>query len=233
MRHKSKGASAYMDAEGKLFKDRVNKKNEAASARELIKAIDAGEDALRLFLLEMIKPEEYSSHGRYREGDHDYCGGLATDTYREKRLCKCMYYRNRELQKPEECGKCAFPLRYRYDIIGAYKIADYEVPAYYYGKGIGRIDLVISDGEMRYATEVKPEKGNSETLLRMIAEIMTYTVGYPAGKYKRAIAFFEGTKQEKEFQNQMPEIRELLQKADITVFCMKKEDGDRYRICRL
>ena len=36
----------------------------------------------------------------------------------------------------------------------------------------------MSDGVDCYATEVKPYKNNKETLLRMIAEIMTYTDGY-------------------------------------------------------
>ena len=35
------------------------------------------------------------------------------------------------------------------------------------------------------------EDEEKETLLRMIAEIMTYTDGYEEGVYKKAIAFFE------------------------------------------
>ena len=108
--------------------------------------------------------------------------------------------------------------------------ADYEVPAYFYGKGIGEIDLIISDGKTQYATELKPYQGNEETLLRMIAEIMTYTIGFPSGKYAKAIAFFEGTKQAAEFEETIPEIRELLTKADITVFCFEKAGGKTYRI---
>lgn len=34
------------------------------------------------------------------------------------------------------------------------------------------------------------EDEEKETLLRMIAEIMTYTDGYEEGVYKKAIAFF-------------------------------------------
>lgn len=94
---------------------------------------------------------------------------------------------NGKYHNPEECQKCDFPYEYRHDVIGDYFIADYEVPAFYYGDGIGEIDMVISDGKTQYATEVKPFKGNKETLLRMIAEIMTYTIGYPVGKYERAI----------------------------------------------
>ena len=180
-------------------------------------------------LLGTTEPEKYSAHGAYQEGGHNYCGGL-NNTFTEPGLCKCLYYRNSE-QYPKECEKCAFS--YRYDIEGIYRITDYEVPAFYYVKGVGEIDLIISDGEKCYATEVKASKKNDDTLLQMIAQIMTYTIGYPAGKYEKAIAFFEGTKQYDEFQDQIPEIEELLQKAGITVFCFRLEGTGKYRICRL
>ena len=67
----------------------------------------------------------------------------------------------------------------------------------------------------------------------MIAEIMTYTIGYPAGKYTKAIAFFEGTNQAAEFENAAPEIKELLEKANITVFRFEKAGEKAYKICRL
>lgn len=222
-----------MDAKKKLLKDRINKTNNVALAKELIHAIEAGEDALMELLLGTTEPELYSAHGSYKEGEHSHCGGLKKDAFTEKRLCKCLYYKNGKYHDPEECRKCDFPHAYRYGIIGDYFIADYEVPAFYYGDGIGEIDMVISNGTAQYATEVKPFKGNSETLLRMIAEIMTYTIGYPVGKYEKAIAFFEGTKQAEEFENPAPEITELLQKAGIAVFCFKEEAGKEYRICRL
>lgn len=220
----------------KLFKDRINKTNSAALAKELINAIEAEEDALMLLLLGTTKPELYSAHGSYgKDGknQHDHCGGLKKESFTEKRLCKCLYYMNGQYHNPEECRKCDFPHEYRHSIIGDYSIVDYEVPAFYYGDGIGEIDLVISNGKALYATEVKPFKGNNETLLRMIAEIMTYTIGYSVGKYEKAIAFFEGTAQAAEFERLTPEIAELLQKAGITVFCFKEEEGKKYRICRL
>lgn len=220
-----------METEKKLFKDRINKTDKAVLAKALMDAMDAGEDALMELLLGTTEPELYSAHGSYKEGEHNRCGGLDKNTFTEKRLCKCLYYRNGKYYNSEECSKCDF--QDRYDIIGDYWITDYEIPAYYYGKGIGEIDLIISDGEKLYAAEVKPFKGNDETLLRMIAEIMTYTIGYHAGKYEKAIAFFEGTKQAEEFENPASEITELLQKAGITVFCFKKEEGKEYRICRL
>lgn len=220
-------------AKKKLFKDRINKTNNVSLAKELIHAIEEGGDTLTEFLLGTTQPELYSAHGTYKEGNHQRCGGLNGNSFTEKRLCKCLYYKNGEYCDSEECQKCDFADEYRRSVIGDYFIADYEVPAFYYGDGVGEIDMVISDGKTQYATEVKPPRGNKETLLRMIAEIMTYTIGYPAGKYERAIAFFEGTSQAEEFENPAPEITELLQKGGITAFCFKEADGKAYQICRL
>lgn len=222
-----------MGIKKKLFKDRVNKTNNAVLCKELIRAIDAGEDTLLELLIGTTEPELHSAHGSYRGEEHNHCGGLKKNSFTEKRLCKCLYYRNGKYHNLEECQKCDFPHEYRHSIIGDYSITDYEVPAFYYGDGIGEIDMIISDGRIQYATEVKPLKGNNETLLRMVAEIMTYTAGYPAGKYEKAIAFFEGTKQAAEFENPAPEIKELLSKAGIVVFCFIKLEEKAYRICRL
>lgn len=214
------------------FKDnKITKKEYTILAKELLNAIDMGEDALKKLLIGCENPELYSSHGTYREGDHNQCDGIPGSRFTEKRFCKCLYYRNGKYHDPEKCRKCDYADRF--DITGNYRITDYEVPAYFYGKGIGEIDLIISDGKTQYATELKPYKGNEETLLRMIAEIMTYTIGYPAGKYTKAIAFFEGTNQAAEFENAAPEIKELLEKANITVFRFEKAGEKAYKICRL
>ena len=214
-----------------LFKDKITKKEYTVLVKELLNAIDMGEDVLKKFLLGCENPALYSSHGTYQEEGHDHCGGLKGNRFTEKRFCKCLYYRNGKYYNSEECRECDFADRF--DITGNYRITDYEVPAYFYGKGIGEIDLIISDGKTQYATELKPYKGNEETLLRMIAEIMTYTIGYPTGKYIKAIAFFEGTKQAAEFEEAVPEIKELLTKANITLKKKKKTGEKAYKICRL
>ena len=214
-----------------LFKDKITKKQYTVLAEELLNAIEMGEDALKKVLIGCENPELYFSHGTYQEGGHNRCGGLKGNRLTEKRFCKCLYYRNGKYHNPEECRECDFADRF--DITGNYRITDYEVPAYFYGKGIGKIDLIISNGKTRYATELKSYKGNEETLLRMIAEIVTYTIGYPAGKYVKAIAFFEGTKQNDEFEKAAPEIKELLEKANITVFRFEKTGEKAYKICRL
>lgn len=217
----------------KLFKDRITKRDKAVLAQELLDAINQGNDAVKNLLFGGTELELYSDHGSYREGMHNHCEGLKTHKVTEKRICKCLFYRNGQYFDSDVCRKCTYKSRSR--IVGDYQITDYEVPAYYYGTGIGEIDLVISDRETKYAVEVKPPKGNRETLLRMIAEIMTYTMGYPEGAYQKAIAFFEGTAQAEEFYSETPngKIKEILQKADIAVFCLKWIDERTYEICKL
>ena len=144
-----------------LFKDKITKKEYTVLVKELLNAIDMGEDVLKKFLLGCENPALYSSHGTYQEEGHDHCGGLKGNRFTEKRFCKCLYYRNGKYYNSEECRECDFADRF--DITGNYRITDYEVPAYFYGKGIGEIDLIISDGKTQYATELKPYKGNEET----------------------------------------------------------------------
>lgn len=212
-----------------LFKDRITKSDYPALIAELGRAIDEGEDSLKRLLFGSDDPDVYTDHGTYQLGDHNHCGGLTGDKFREDRLCKCLYFYNGKYRCPTECASCDF--QERYDLIGRYQIEDYEVPAYYYARGVGEIDLVLKAGKTLYATEVKPYKGNDETLLRMVAEIMTYTLG--EAKYRKAIAFFENTPQAKEYERISPTLQALLNKADITVFCFKKRDKHTYEICKL
>ena len=219
-----------------LFKERITLTDYEVLIKELSDAMDSEIDVLAELLFGTKKPDLYSNHDTYQYGQHNRCAGLKGNRYTEKRLCKCMYYRNSD--HPTACDKCDF--QDRFYIVGDYHIADYEVPAHYYGDGIGEIDLVLSDGEVYYATEVKPYKNNSETLLRMIAEIMTYTEGYPEGKYKRAIAFFEknrddgiDTAQQSEYERADPTLMLLLKKAGITVFRFEEVGNKEYKICKL
>jgi len=212
-----------------LFKDNISKTDYEKLVNDLKNALNEGQDALKLLLLGTTKPDKYSKYGKYESRQHNRCDGLKNEKYTEKRLCKCMYYYNQTYKK--RCDKC--DITYRYKIIGDYEIVDYEVPAFYYGDGIGEIDLIINSSDSLYATEVKPYQGNDETLLRMIAEIMTYTLGYPDSKYKKAIAFFEKTPQEKEYLERTTMLEELLNAADITVFRFEQVDKETYRICKL
>ena len=212
-----------------LFKDNIKKSQYSDLIKKLRKSIEDGEESLKLLLFGTLNLNLYSEHGDYKEGQHNKCNGLKKDTFTEKRLCKCMYYYNNLFQK--NCDKCDFKQRYK--LTGDYEICDYEVPAFYYGDGIGEIDVIIKGKETVYATEIKPYKGNNETLLRMISEIMTYTLGYPNEKYKKAIAFFENTPQEKEYLSMTSEMKALIKEADITVFRFEKIDEETYTICKL
>lgn len=226
-----------MSKNKELFKEQITKAHYSSLILKLYVALDEGQDAVKKLLFGNTKLETYKEHGKYIEGQHTHCAGLTGTAYTEKRLCKCLYYLNSSHSK--KCENCQFANRYQ--ISGNYHIEDYEVPAYYYGDGIGEIDLVITDGIDHYATEVKPakdefdpaDKGNQETLLRMIAEILTYTYGYPVGKYKLAIAFFEGTVQEAEYLHLPYEMKELIKKAQITVFRFEKDGKKAYKICKL
>lgn len=130
-----------------LFKDKITKKEYTVLAKELMNAVDMGEDALKKVLISCENPELYSLHGTYQKGGHNRCDGLKGNRFTEKRFCKCLYYRNGKYHNPNVCRECDFADRF--DITGNYWITDYEVPAYFYGKGIGEIDLIISNGKGR------------------------------------------------------------------------------------
>ncbi len=222
----------------KLFKERCLVLSDGEKLiQELSAALEKekGTDFLTAFLCGTSHPKRYL--GAYRSGQHNHCRGFSQNSFWEKRLCKCMYYWNSSCTK--NCANCAFQERFK--IVGDYQIADYEVPAYYGGeKAVGEIDWILRNGNVDYATEVKPYKGNTEPLVRMIAEILTYTLGYPPGKYQKAIAFFEKnrddgteTPQQKEYKSASPLLHRLLEKAKITVFRLEESGADSYRICKL
>ena len=226
-----------MDKEYRLFKDNpdVNTKSRSAECeRGLLSAIESGN--ITIFLLsglDVAQLEPYRSHGRYIRGKHNRCDGFSTETSTEKRICKCLYYKNSNF--PASCDTCKFRSDKQYTLTEDYQILDYEVPAFYYSKnlGIGEIDLIISDGATEYATEVKPY-GSRETLLRMIAETLTYTLGDETHQYRPAIAFFVGSEQENQYKKASETIRSILEKAEITVFQFKVfGDKDKLEICKL
>lgn len=227
-----------MSEKSTLFKDKIILTDYEKMTEALLAAISVNdENALKNFLFGSTALEEYTAHGKYREGQHNRCSGFTADSapgrYTEKRECKCLYYRNGKYYRAEKCNNCIFKDEFR--LKGNFTIADYEVPAFYYGKNIGEIDLIISDGINLYATEAKPVAGNDETLLRMIAEIITYTAGYPKDKYKKAIVFFENTSQEKEYKSLKDSsgIKRLIKAADITVFQFRKDEEGCYTLCKL
>ena len=54
-----------------LFKDKITKKEYTVLAKELLNAIEMGEDALKKVLIGCENPELYFSHGTYQEGGHN------------------------------------------------------------------------------------------------------------------------------------------------------------------
>lgn len=220
----------------KLFKDRTNEESYAS----LLKLLRGDRTVCELALLGITAPMPYDG-----KPDRNTCSGLEPEkhesNWKEKRICKCLYYYNR--RSSEHCRpNCDYIVRdRRRHIQGEYTIKDYEIPAYSGRiKDVGKVDMILegSSGAL-YATEVKPPEGNPESLLRMIAEIVTYTLcgfKYEGRETQRAIAFFSGSDQEREYNlhKDDEDLRALLEEAAISVFCFQEVEGKKaYKICKL
>lgn len=215
-----------------MFKDRLHKSETSIQAQQLIDALNMGNESVKKLLFNTAFPKEYE--GKYILGNHRKCNGFHDDKdpncTDEQRICKCLYYKASIHSKVcSDCSYCNYP-----QVEGRYKIIDYEVPSKYRAKGIKvkNIDLVISDGINCYATEAKPPRDVSpESILRMISEIITYTID--DSRYKKAIIFFEKSPQDKEYKELHPKVKELILLADITVFKIFKNDRGNFEICKL
>ena len=141
-------------------------------------------------------------------GNRPECGGVNGDT--EHPMTKCMYYNNKENTSNNKCEKCFLKKTPWVNRSKRYEVFNYQIPMPFKHRicSVGKIDLIVKDkvDNKLFAVEVKPEKGNNESLSRMMAEILTYTtiLEYSAqkngeeyqlldGKYQLspAIAFFE------------------------------------------
>ncbi len=224
----------------KLFKDRV-KEESYASLLELLRGDRA---KCELELLGVMDPPAF--HGK---PERDACSGLGPEGNesdgKERRVCKCLYYYSKDPRNCERHPECDYLVRggrCRIHEDSAYSIADYEIPPYVKKKvpGVGNVDLILKgpDGTF-YATEVKPPEGNPESLLRMIAEIVTYTLcdfKYKGKTTRRAIAFFANSDQAREYDRDKNDeaLKALLEEADISVFCFREIEGEKaYKICKL
>lgn len=183
---------------------------------------------------------------------HDKCG-FSTESRTEKRLCRCL--RNYSPENPD-CKHCKVRSNEFFgkivDPVSA-RIIDFEIPVSIDGKdGIGKIDILLEKEGIHYCTEVKP-LWNTETILRMVAEIVTYTEILKKcnkkaflEKYKvsiddckKAILYMEGSKQDEQWnstrecsKNKNEQLRTIIKESDITVFCLKLKDG-KYFIDRV
>lgn len=104
----------------------------------------------------------------------------------EKRICRCWNYYNKQCHK-DKCDTCKF--EFKRANAGDIRIVDYEVPTEFSMDNLGGMDWLLNDDGEKLATEVKPPE-SKETIVRMIAEILTYTIGT---SYVPAICFFKTT----------------------------------------
>ncbi|MBR5201985.1 MAG: hypothetical protein IKW45_01865 [Clostridia bacterium] len=142
----------------------------------------------------------------------------------EKRICRCWNYYNKQ-NRDEKCKSC--PFKFKKENIGDIKIVDFEVPTKFNIAKLGEIDWLLKDGDEIFATEVKPPE-STETLVRMIAEILTYTVD---SEYKPAICFFNGSKQHHDYDQYKDnaDFQYIIKQTGIRVFCITF-DEDKFEI---
>lgn len=183
-----------------MFKDKanINHRNPQDYVKNLhllADAVKSGQmETLREFLLEG-SVETYSHNP-----DHTACTYTSDMSERitEKRLCRCIYFLSNDKvsdEQKQKCASCKFPLS-KLKLGGGYDVEDYEVAAPY--NEHNGIDLVWKGSDGAYAVEVKPAN-STETILRMVAEILTYTlpVEGQAAVGKPAICFFQKNTQGK------------------------------------
>lgn len=103
--------------------------------------------------------------------NHNECKKCNSSRTTEKRICRCMKYYGFDMN---ECMSCE--LEKKWKNIGSIYVVDYEVPMKHAYDKVGGIDLIIQTDEGKYAVEIKPPKGNKESIARMFAEILTYTI---------------------------------------------------------
>lgn len=188
-----------------MYKDRleVNQRNDSAYSQVLKEealflnqyyASKDNKDILREVFLpdsELSVPKNKGT--KLHSPNHDNCSGIRKDDSNkltEKRICRCMYYYG---MKPEKCQNCL--LINKWQNVGEIQVSDYEWPTMHVYKKTGGMDLILDD---KYAVEVKPVD-STETLTRMIAEILTYTLD-SSREYEPGICFFEGSKQMEDFE---------------------------------
>lgn len=120
------------------------------------------------------------------QDEHIHCTMRASNSQErvtEKRICRCWNYFNKPENK-EGCNSCSFV--FKKENVGHYEILDYEVPTVFSMEQLGGIDWLLKRENELIAAEVKPPN-SQETIVRMIAEILTYTI---ETSYTPAICFF-------------------------------------------
>lgn len=220
-----------------LFKDNI-KKNEKAYCKAVTDLLRWKENNNLKKLIKGVNDNRKNDDWNHEKCDYvKEAGKDGKVRNTEKRICRCFRFDKKECNNDCLLIKTKFSI----DKSSRYKVVDYEVPTKKTNKinSIGCVDLIIKDknNDDKYIVEVKP-KTNNEPLLRMIAEILTYK---EAGvehyeNAKPAIAFFENSFQEKEYERKTKskvskardEIDRLLK--EIEVFEFKKKEGNNFEI---
>lgn len=128
-------------------------------------------------LLPGIKREDYKKRNRpiVRNECNQNNGYKTISNNDEERIIKCWYYCSN--------GKCSDDCKnedkYGISKDSEFTVKNYQIPMDYNKiEHVGKIDLVLEDKKNKtlYAVEVKRKDGKSrENIVRMIAEILTYT----------------------------------------------------------
>jgi len=221
------------EAENKLYKDKQELNRKSAlrnSMKEIAELVERAGGVCNRKSRSVLIDELLNGAESQQEHipNHDGCSGCKDDTVNEKRICRCMYY---YMKKPETCKECK--IKEKWNKVGAIEVIDYERPTKCVLKNVGGMDLIIKDGEQRYAVEVKPSDSD-ETLARMFAEILTYTIEMDEEveekNIKPAIGFFEGSEQMKQYMELKAENNvhlELIEKhVKVYYFKTKKNSVD-------
>ena len=165
-----------------------------------------------------------------------------TNRKTEKRLCRCLVCYNKN-PRIAQCDKCS--LKGKDFFAKSVKNAtfkDFEIPVSDKSNDqVGEIDLLMEYQDKKlYCIEFKP-LWNEESLLRMVAEIITYTYVLENDRisfekkykpYKKAILFMENSEQwrqwtDKNYRNfACDRLREIIAKEEISVFCLKSENNE-------
>lgn len=144
---------------------------------------------LSLIVAENNYDEVLLPHPRKRyphQDEHTVCTmpeNESQERITEKRICRCWNYFNKA--NNDYCEQCGFGFKRKN--AGSIEIVDYEVPTVFSMEQLGGIDWLLKKDAEIIAAEVKPPN-SSETIVRMITEILTYTIGT---SYAPAICFFK------------------------------------------
>ena len=146
-----------------------------------------------------------------------------------------MYYYNLD-NSNAKCADCLFTAPWKN--VGDYEILDYEVPMPTVWNKVGGIDLLLKNkqDDTIYAVEVKPEK-SKETLVRMVAEILTYVEisDYQVEKYgkvKPAICFFKDSIQWKDYDTYKDDPYFKIMMNQVEVFYITHTNS-AFKICKM